>query len=119
MNGSIRVARKQLVWGLLIIGAGVLFWLEDGDIKKVTQFWHYWPLVIAAFGFSQLVPPTTVRLFFDGVCEILFAFWIFACFEHLWGMSFANSWPFMVIMGGVSLALQPILGKYTDSKKGE
>ncbi|MBB3118339.1 LiaF transmembrane domain-containing protein [Pseudoduganella violacea] len=119
MNSSIRVARKQLVWGLLIIGAGVLFWLEDGDFKKVTQFWHYWPLVIAAFGFSQLVPPTTARMFIDGVCEILFAFWIFACFEHLWGMSFSNSWPFMVIMGGVSLALQPILGKYIESKKGE
>jgi hypothetical protein len=36
-------------------------------------------------------------------------FWLFANFEHMFGMYFDTSWPFLIIAWGVILILKPMI----------
>ncbi|MGO4382014.1 LiaI-LiaF-like domain-containing protein [Pseudoduganella sp. RAF53_2] len=117
MSKESQQMRRQLIWGILIVCVGVVFLMDRTDVVHVGQFWRYWPAVVLAFGINNMIPPTTGKLFMDGVWEVLFAVWFFCAFEHVYGLTFGNSWPILVIMAGISLVLQPIVIKYFDNKK--
>ena len=109
-------SRSQLLWGLIVIAVGVLF-LTDIDIPPIGQLWRYWPFLAMAFGAVKLIPPTTPKHVVDGLCHIAFAGWFYMSFEHIWGLTFHNSWPILVIIAGICLLVQPVVIKYTANKE--
>ncbi|UGQ48118.1 LiaI-LiaF-like domain-containing protein [Massilia endophytica] len=109
--------RKQLIWGVLIVCAGVFFLLNREDLLDMAQLWRYWPFIVIAFGINNLIPPTTGKQVMDGAWQILFALWFLASFENWWGLTFRNSWPILIIVAGAGMVLQPVVIKYVDSNK--
>ncbi|MBW8902316.1 MAG: hypothetical protein JF619_30345 [Massilia sp.] len=101
--------RKQLLWGLVLIGLGVAFYLDRQDLFDIDQLWHYWPLLMVAVGLNQVIGYPTARDFTSGLWTMFVGLWLFANFEHLWGMGFHNSWPFLIIAWGVSVILRPFI----------
>lgn len=106
--------RHQMVWGAVIIAAGVAFLLDRTGRLEIGHLWRYWPVLVAIAGLSNLVPPTTTKLVLSGLSSIAFAAWFFVSMERLWGLGFHNSWPILIIMWGVKVALKPVLVKYLD-----
>ena len=102
--------RNQMVWGLVIIAAGVAFLLERTGHADILDLWHYFPLLLAIAGLSNLVPPTTTRLVMSGLSCLGFALWLYVSLERLWGLGFHNSWPILIITWGVQVLLKPVLG---------
>lgn len=109
--------RSQLVWGIMIIAAGVLFLLDRTGEMDIASLWRYWPALLVIAGLSNLVPPTTPKLILSGLSSIGFAVWFYVSFEHLWGLSFHSSWPILVIMWGVKVVLKPLLYQQFASKE--
>jgi hypothetical protein len=111
--------RKQLLWGLLLIVLGALFLLDrlellDLDLRRL---WHYWPVLLVAFGINKMLAPTSARRILGGLWLIGFAAWYYVSFERLWGLSFATSWPLLLIGWGAGLVLEPLLNQHFASKE--
>lgn len=119
--------RKQAVWGLLLIAAGtvVLFdRLGYLDIGPVWDYWHYWPLLLVVGGINQAIGSPTPRELGGGLWTAFIGLWLFACFEHVFGLTFGNSWPLFILAFGLKLVLQPLVARRfasqasTDQKNG-
>lgn len=116
-NESEQSWRKQLSWGIILTGAGVVFLLDRSGELDLGSIWRYWPLMLAVAGISNLVPPSTAKLVQEGCWQIFFAGWFYCSFERVWGLSFGNSWPLVLIMWGLMVVLNPVLRRYVESNK--
>ncbi len=113
--------RKQLLWGMTLIGVGTLFLFERLGLLELEldQLWHYWPLILVALGVNKLLPPTSPKHILGGLWLIYFAAWYYVSFEQLWGMSFGATWPFLLIGWGAGLVLEPALNRHFAAKEHE
>lgn len=102
-------ARKQMLWGLLLIAIGLAFLLDRLDIVDVSTIWHYWPLLLVVVGINQTIGYPSAREFRSGLWTIFVGLWLFAVFEGLFGLTFRNSWPLFLLMAGAQLVLSPAI----------
>ena len=101
--------RRQLVWGLVIVGFGLVLFLDNIDVVQVEHLWHYAPLVLVVVGMNKMVGYPTARHFSAGLWEMFIGLWLFAVFEHMYGLTFFNSWPLVIIAIGVKIAIEPMI----------
>lgn len=99
--------RRQLVWGLVIVGVGVALFANSMGMIELRSMWHYAPLTLVILGMNNMVGYPTARHFTNGLWQMVLGLWLFAVFERMYGLTFANSWPILVIAFGVKLALEP------------
>ena len=107
--------RTQLLWGVLLIAIGAVILLDRLDVIILHDYyslWHYWPLIMVAFGLNKLVAPVSAKQVLSGLWLIFFAAWWYVSYEELWNLSFYNSWPALLIAWGVGLVLEPLLNKH-------
>lgn len=104
-------ARKQVMWGLVLIAVGVIFLLDRMDLVDVRSLWHYWPLLIVAAGINQTIGYPSAREFCSGLWTAFIGLWLFAVFEGFLGLSFRNSWPLFLLMWGLQMVLSPLINR--------
>jgi len=51
---TIRRATPQLVLGIIIVGLGLLFLLDNFQILHAASYWHYWPVLLIMGGLLKL-----------------------------------------------------------------
>jgi hypothetical protein len=107
--------RRSILWGLVLIALGVAFLLDRADILDIDQVWHYWPLILVGFGVNKMIAYATARQFVGGLWLVFLGLWLFASSEQLFGLSFYNSWPILVIAWGAALIVEPIAKKFLAS----
>ncbi len=103
--------RKKIVWGVALMCMGAVFFLDAINLMDVKQLWHYAPLVLVAFGLNKMVGNPSAKHFSSGLWEVFVGLWLVACFEHLFGLTFHNSWPFFIIASGFSMIIEPVIKK--------
>ncbi len=103
--------RKQLMWGVVLIGFGVAIFLDQMDLVEVRGLWHYTPLILVVMGINKMIGYPTPRHFTSGLRMVFIGLWVFACLDHAFGLTFGNSWPFFIIAAGVSMILEPFIKK--------
>lgn len=101
--------RKQLMWGLLLIGLGGAFLLDQFGLVDIDQLWHYWPLILVVIGINKMIGYPSPAEFTAGLWLTFIGVWLFANFEHMFGLTFNNSWPYLLIAWGVTLVLKPFI----------
>lgn len=101
--------RKQLLWGLLLVGLGTAFFLDRTEVFELDELWHYWPLLLVVVGLNKVIGYPTARDFTNGLWTMFVGLWLFAIFEGMYGLTFRNGWPFLVIAWGVKLILEPFI----------
>lgn len=104
-------ARKQMMWGLVLIAVGIIFLLDRMDIVDASSVWHYWPLLLVVVGINQTIGYPSAREFKSGLWTIFIGLWLFAVFEGLFGLTFRNSWPLFLLMAGAQLVLAPVIAR--------
>ena len=110
-------ARKQVMWGLVLIAVGVIFLLDRMDLVDVRSLWHYWPLLIVAAGINQTIGYPSAREFTNGLWTVFVGLWLFAVFEGFLGLTFRNSWPLFLLMGGLQMVLSPVIERRFSKEK--
>lgn len=99
------------MWGLVLVIVGVTFALDQMDLIDIHGLWHYWPLLIVISGINKMIGYPSAKHFISGLWSVFLGLWLFAVFEHMFGLTFGNSWPFLVIACGVSMILEPVIQK--------
>lgn len=100
--------RRQVLWGLMLVGLGVAFLLDQMGYVEIRALWHYAPLLLVVIGINQTIGYPNAREFSSGLWTVFIGLWLFAVFEGLWGLTFRNSWPLFIIITGVTMAIRPI-----------
>lgn len=103
------------VTGLTLIGLGSLFLLERQGYIEIGAWTHYWPFIIAAVGLCRIADARTAAHVAKGGFMVFLAFWLYACLEHLWGMSFRHSWPMVLVALGVEYMVAGLSKPTADS----
>lgn len=101
--------RKQLLWGLLLIGVGAALLADQLGYLNIYELWHYWPLILVLIGVIKMIGFPSARDFISGLWLVLIGIWLFANFEHMFGMDFESSWPYLIIAWGIILILKPFI----------
>jgi LiaF transmembrane domain len=98
-----RVDAGALFSGLTLIAIGILFLL---DRLRIVRFgWlvgHYWPVFVAAFAVRSLLRGRI----WNGLWFLAVAAWLQISVLHLFGMSFASSWPLLLIAYGLGMIIR-------------
>ena len=112
--------RKRLMWGLLLIAVGVVILLHKFDVIEFNfrDFWHYSPLVLVIIGINKMIGFPTARDFTSGLWLLFTGLWLFAVFEHLFGLDFGNAWPIPIIFSGVVMIIEPFIKRRLASNTG-
>ena len=63
-------------------------------------------------------PPPTPGEFTSGLWMVFIGTWLFAVFDHRFDLTFRNSWPLLLIGGGLIMVIKPFLEKRALQKKG-
>lgn len=109
--------RRQAFWGVVLIAVGAGFLLDQVHLLDLDRFWHYWPLLFVLSGVGKMIGYPTARGFLGGVWSILFGLWLYAVLEGMYGLTWSNSWPFLLIFWGLQLVLEPLLDRYFAGNK--
>jgi hypothetical protein len=106
--GDGNYGRKQIFWGVLLIGVGATFlcdrmgWL-DLDIRML---WVWWPLMFAVSSLWDAVSARTVNGVLHALTHLAMWLWVYANLSHLWGWTFGTTWPIAMILGGLTMMLR-------------
>lgn len=103
--------RGQLMWGLVLICFGVTVLLDQMDIIDIHGLWHFWPLAMVVLGINKMIGYPSAKHFTSGLWMVFLGLWLFAVFEHMFGLTIRNSWPFPIIACGVIMVLEPLIKK--------
>lgn len=103
--------RRQVMWGVVLIMVGITVFLHQMDLIELNGIRHYWPLILVVFGINKMVGYPTAKHFSSGLWLVFIGLWLFACFEHFFGMTFRNSWPIIIVASGVSMIIEPLIQK--------
>lgn len=94
---------RTLFWGIVLIGAGVLFFLDRMDVFDLHNLLHsWWPLIIVLVGISNLLCRSVAR----GIAIIAVGVWLQLVTLGMFGLTFNNSWPLLLIVFGASMVLR-------------
>jgi hypothetical protein len=109
--------RKRVLWGLTLVAIGTAFLLDRIaflDLSEMlgsqARWWHFIPLLVALGGAISVISATSARQAIKGVGTVAIGLWVFACLEQWGGLTFANSWPIVLIVWGVEMLLRGFLG---------
>jgi hypothetical protein len=47
--------KDPLVWGLILVGLGLIFILENFHIDAWDYVWRFWPVILIVWGASKLI----------------------------------------------------------------
>jgi LiaI-LiaF-like transmembrane region len=104
--GPRRQNMGQVMVGIVVLGIGIILLADrylDTDVRLVHS---WWPLILILMGAARLValPPQPERRAGcrrSGVWLIMVGLWALVSDSHLFGFTFATSWPLLLIGAGV------------------
>lgn len=109
--------RRQAVWGLTLIAAGVGFLLHHAGVIDLFDFSQYWPFLFVVFGVNRMIGYPTPKEFMSGLGMIFFGLWLYAVLEGLYGLTWSNAWPYLIIFWGAELIIEPLIAKRFAANK--
>jgi hypothetical protein len=93
----------QVVIGLGVLMAGVLFTLDNMDLIDVRDFLHYWPVVFIAIGVSQIIRAREWSAYAGAVIWMLAGVWFLGRTTGLIHMGLGDLWPLLLAALGAYL----------------
>ncbi len=102
---------RKVIWGLFLVGLGVLFLLERfGAIGSIGA---WWPLIFVVLGLTHLVE----RRIGGALVMFLLGAWFFAVTQGWNGMTYGNSWPLVLVAVGAGIVVKALTGEESGRRK--
>jgi predicted membrane protein len=103
-----RGGRPNIIFGLLVLGAGVIFLLHNLGLHRF-EFWSFWPVILILVGLSKAFSGRHDERTFGWILLFLGALF-FAEFTLDLNVSMARFWPVILIIIGASIVMRAIRG---------
>ena len=88
----------------MLILLGLAFLLMNMGIFEHVHFWHFWPLILVFIGLGKLLQPNLGKDRWDGLWLVLLGAWFLMVTLHMYGLTYRNSWPVVLIIWGLTYA---------------
>ena len=112
-----RVDSGSLLNGLLLMGIGTLFLFDRLRIADFGDLFRmYWPMIILLFGVSHLFRRDGL---WTGLWMIALGAWFQVAHLHLFGLTWRNSWPLLLIVMGGGIILRAMTDATAPAPKEE
>jgi uncharacterized membrane protein YuzA (DUF378 family) len=98
-----------LVGSCLVLAGGALV-LENLGVINIGSVWRFWPIVLIGLGIVRIREATSRREQGAGVFFLLLGLWFMASIMHICGATFADTWPVLFIVVGVSMIWKSLPG---------
>jgi len=96
--------------GVTLIVLGSIFLLHQLHLVKIELQWYlFTTAAFATLGLIDILTFKHLAKIIDGLVKIAMGAWFYLSFAGIWGISPANSWPFMVIIAGLGLVFKALL----------
>ncbi len=92
---------SRLVLGLFVVGAGIVFALDELGLVVARDFLQWWPLVLVVIGALKLIGGQSHRLVAAGL--IFAGFWFLAINLGYLAADYSDLWPFILVAAGSAL----------------
>ena len=108
MNVERRKRRSErLVFGLLVLGAGVIFWLDQMGTINARDYLAWWPLGALAMGVGHLFDRRWIGAAIWFLIGTYFLLPVLGLAQvQFWRI--IGIWPLMISIGGMTLVLQAL-----------
>jgi hypothetical protein len=103
MEQNKRRSYGQFGVGFFLLAVGVALLLDKFDIFYIGSVWHYWPILIIASGFGRLLDAQEAWEYRKSVWWLFIGSWLLISELHLFGLSYHNSWPILLIGAGIGM----------------
>ncbi len=97
-----------LVWGLGLIGLGVLFLLHYMGLLAWQSWSTWWPALVIGLGLLRLLTARRPRRIGGAVNLILLGCWFMVATNHWYGLTWTNSWPLALVAVGGGIVARAI-----------
>jgi len=111
-----RAPGPGMVIAVLIIGAGVLLFLDNLGIFHIYNIWRLWPVAVIGVGFSKLFESRGAGGFVWGVVVIAVGALFLMNNLDIWHISWGLIWPLGLVGLGISMLLNA-LDRKGDAKR--
>ncbi|MHB0972320.1 MAG: LiaI-LiaF-like domain-containing protein [Thermoanaerobaculia bacterium] len=108
----------RIIAGIILIAVGIAFTLDSLDMLEIDGVWRFWPLILVAIGLGKLMTPPVPGKPREGYWMLFIGLWLLAAELHIFGLSYHNSWPILIIGVGISMLLRPRCERKWDSAPG-
>ncbi len=95
--------RGAAVIGIVLISAGLLLMLQKFQMIDVGSVWSQWPLIFVIIGGVKLSQMENRKDLGEGIWWIFIGAWLYVSVRHLFGLSFSETWPALIIAWGISM----------------
>lgn len=99
-----------MVAGGIFIVLGTLLLLQHLDVIYFGSLWQFWPFIIIALGLSKIVNAVNPMETGAGVWFIFLGAWLYVSIQHVYGLTFHDTWPAILIAWGISLIWKSYYG---------
>lgn len=104
---------SRLIVGLFVVGAGVVFALDELGLAAAEDFLQWWPLVLVAIGLMKLADRQSHRLLAGGL--VVAGLWFLAINLGYLAADYTDLWPLLLV--GVGGALIYSAFRHADPKR--
>lgn len=105
---------ERVVFGLLLLGAGVIFWLDQIGRIDAHDYMMWWPLGLIAMGVGHLFDRRWVGAALWFLVGSYFLLPLFG-FGHVQVWRIIGVWPLLISVAGVTLVMQALERTPADS----
>jgi predicted membrane protein len=102
---SIRCTSAGLVPGMIVVGIGVLFLLNNLGIVRVHDWWNLWPVILIAIGLTKLVDSPHPNEKSGGAVMLIVGSVFLAKNMGWFTWSIWEWWPILLIGAGLLMLL--------------
>lgn len=100
-----------ILFGVIIMGFGLLFLLRNLNIIYVDDIWQYWPVILIVIGASKLISPRGTHDIFPGlVIGGIGTFFLLRNLGIIYGNIWQWMWPLILIAVGASMLIKHLDG---------
>jgi FtsH-binding integral membrane protein len=111
MNCDVRERHKRAsaaVFGLILIGLGVVFTLDRMGMYEVGQLWSWWPVAVVGVGLASLIAPKNAGDATAGAVTAAVGAFFLAHKLDLIDWRLRDVWPAFLVLGGIVLIVRSL-----------